>query len=317
MRISDDCTVMIREIRVKAADSVSLRPSGKYFYKFCLGMPKYMSNGLGLSGGGRVYLSMQNDKTHTMTRDRISDGGTQVTLNESVTKRYNGRHTRQSSSSCPVLLQTGSTSTRARSRDAAGRRSHCHALLKRRFFFEAIFIIVRNYAPPHFIYLLFLFFLYFFMHQLAPNALSHFYAPPHFIYLLFFFFLLFFMYQLTQIPFQNFSVFYVPTVPHPLLTFIPARPARIRTTTQTHNTNPHTHHHTPADTFPRPPPSCRTPNRTTAPYPGLPVVPPYNRTTTPFPGPTDTPLQIQHATPPDVPSYRTTMSYHRIVPTDM
>ena len=91
MRISDDCTVMIQEIRVKAADGVSLRPSGKYFYKFCLGMPKYVSNGLGLSGGGRVYLSMQNDKTHTMTRDRISDGGTQVALNESVTKRYNGR----------------------------------------------------------------------------------------------------------------------------------------------------------------------------------------------------------------------------------
>ena len=71
-------------------------------------------------------------------------------------------------------------------------------------FFEAIFIIVRNYAPPHFIYLLFLFFLYFFMHQLAPNALSHFYVPPHFICLLLLFFLLFFMYQLTQIPFQNF-----------------------------------------------------------------------------------------------------------------
>ena len=124
------------------------------------------------------------------------------------------------------------------------------------------------------------------MHQLAPNALSHFYVPPHFIYLLFLFFLLFFMYQLTQIPFQNFSVFYVPTVPHPLLTFIPARPARIRTTTQTHNTNPHTHHDTPANTFPRPPPPCRTPNRTTAPYSQ-----PYHRT---VPRPPSTTVQPYH-----------------------
>ena len=48
------------------------------------------------------------------------------------------------------------------------------------------------------------FFLLFFMHQLAPNAILHFYVPPHFICLLLLFFLLFFMYQLTQIPFQNF-----------------------------------------------------------------------------------------------------------------
>ena len=77
------------------------------------------------------------------------------------------------------------------------------------------------------------------------------------------------MYQLIQIPFQNFfsflctnpstylaskffSVFYAPTVPHPLLTFIPTRPARIRTTSQTRHTNPHPHHDTPADTSPFP-----------------------------------------------------------------
>ena len=114
------------------------------------------------------------------------------------------------------------------------------------------------------------------------------------------------MYQLIQIPLQNFfsilctnpntypasnffSVFYVPTVPHPLLTSIPPRPARIRTTSQTRRTNPHTHHHTPASTFPGPPPPCRAPNRIT--------VPPYrtpNRTTAPYSGPANIP---PHRTP--------------------
>ena len=101
------------------------------------------------------------------------------------------------------------------------------------------------------------------MHQLAPNALSHFYVPPHFIYLLFLFFLLFFMYQLIQIPFQNFSVFYAPTVPHPLLTFIPARPARIRTTTPPRHTKPHPHHTASTETYQ--PPILQTHHCTTLP----------------------------------------------------
>ena len=136
------------------------------------------------------------------------------------------------------------------------------------------------------------------------------------------------MYQLIQIPFQNFfsilctnpntylpskffSVFYVPTVPHPLLTSIPPRPARIRTTSQTRRTKPHLHHHTPADTFPRPPPPCRT----TVPYSQ-----PYHRTTVPLHRtPNHTTVQPYHCTvlstvlptapphhrtaPPDTPSH--------------
>ena len=81
-----------------------------------------------------------------------------------------------------------------------------------------------------------------------------------------------------------FSVFYVPTVPHPLLTSIPTRPARIRTTSQTRHTNPHTHHHTPANTFPR----SHAP-LSLAVFPTVPpyhcTVPPYHRTTAPYPQP--------------------------------
>ena len=140
------------------------------------------------------------------------------------------------------------------------------------------------------------------------------------------------MYQLIQISFQNFfsilctnpntylaskffSVFYVPTVPPPLLTLVSPRPARIRTTSQTRRTKPHLHHHTPANTFLRPPPPCRTPNRTTAPPhhrtvprpPSRTTVQPYHRT---FPRPyRHTTANTTCHTP-----RRTTIPHHTTIP---
>ena len=148
------------------------------------------------------------------------------------------------------------------------------------------------------------------------------------------------MYQLIQIPLQNFfsilctnpntypasnffSVFYVPTVPHPLLTSIPTRPARIRTTSQTRRTKPHTHHHTPANTFPRPPPPCRTTVPYSQPYhcTVLPTVQPYHCTTvqpyhctTVQPYHCTVPRPCRHTTANT--TYRTTMPYYCTTPPD-
>ena len=177
-------------------------------------------------------------------------------------------------------------------------------------FFEAIFIIVRNYAPPHFIYLLFLFFLLFFMHQLAPNAILHFYAPPHFICLLLLFFLLFFMYQLTQIPFQNFfSILCTNRSPSPFdfhssetsadphhATDTPHQTKPIHTRTTTHSqirphspTSPRPHAPLSLAVLPTIPPYHCTALSTVL-STVLPTIPPYHctvplhRTTAPYPG---------------------------------
>ena len=142
------------------------------------------------------------------------------------------------------------------------------------------------------------------MHQLAPNAILHFYVPPHFICLLLLFFLLFFMYQLTQIPFQNFfSILCTNRSPSPFdfhSSETSADPHHVAPTPhQATLAPPHTRRY--VFTFPRPPPPCRTPNRTTASY-----FQPYNYTTVPLHRTT----APHHCT---APPHRTqaSQSYHR------
>ena len=91
MIMGNDYTVKIQECKVKATGDLSMRPSGTYFYKFYMNLPKYVSNALGLAGGDRMYISRTDDDVCALSRKRLGDGDFPVTLSESVTRRYNGR----------------------------------------------------------------------------------------------------------------------------------------------------------------------------------------------------------------------------------
>ena len=91
MSITNDYTVKIQECKVKATGDLSMKPSGTYFYKFHMNLPKYMSNALGLAGGDRMYISRADDDICALSRKWRGDSDTPVTLSETVTRKYNGR----------------------------------------------------------------------------------------------------------------------------------------------------------------------------------------------------------------------------------
>ncbi len=91
MSITNDYTVKIQECKVKATGDLSMKPSGTYFYKFHMNLPKYMSNALGLAGGDRMYISRTDDDICALSRKWRGDSDTPVTLSETVTRKYNGR----------------------------------------------------------------------------------------------------------------------------------------------------------------------------------------------------------------------------------
>ena len=91
MIMGNDYTVKIQECKVKATGDLSMRPSGTYFYKFHMNIPKYMSNALGLAGGDRMYISRTDDDVYALSRKWHGDSDIPVTLSETVTRKYNGR----------------------------------------------------------------------------------------------------------------------------------------------------------------------------------------------------------------------------------
>ena len=91
MRINNIYTVRVQESKVRAAGELSLRPSNRYFYKFHLCIPKHISNWMELSGSDRVYISKHATKIYTMAKAKTNEDDMQVTLSETVTRRYNGR----------------------------------------------------------------------------------------------------------------------------------------------------------------------------------------------------------------------------------
>ena len=91
MSITNDYTVKIQECKVKATGDLSMKPSGTYFYKFHMNLPKYMSNALELAGGDRMYISRTDDDICALSRKWRGDSDTPVTLSETVTRKYNGR----------------------------------------------------------------------------------------------------------------------------------------------------------------------------------------------------------------------------------
>ena len=91
MSMTNDYTVKIQECKVKATGDLNMRPSGTYFYKFHMNIPKYMSNALGLAGGDRMYISRTDDDVYALSRKWHGDSDIPVTLSETVTRKYNGR----------------------------------------------------------------------------------------------------------------------------------------------------------------------------------------------------------------------------------
>ena len=91
MSMIGDYTVKIQECKVKATGYLSMRPSGTYFYKFHMNIPKYVSNALGLAGGDRMYISRTDDDVYALSRKWHGDSDIPVTLSETVTRKYNGR----------------------------------------------------------------------------------------------------------------------------------------------------------------------------------------------------------------------------------
>ena len=89
--MTGDYTVKIQECKVKATGDLSMRPSGTYFYKFHMNIPKYMSNALGLAGGDRMYISRTDDDVYALSKKWHGDSDIPVTLSETVTRKYNGR----------------------------------------------------------------------------------------------------------------------------------------------------------------------------------------------------------------------------------
>ena len=64
MSMIGDYTVKIQECKVKATGDLRMKPSGTYFYKFYMNLPKYMSNAL---GAGR-----RRQDVHISDRRRMS-----------------------------------------------------------------------------------------------------------------------------------------------------------------------------------------------------------------------------------------------------
>ena len=91
MSMIGDYTVKIQECKVKATGDLRMKPSGTYFYKFHMNLPKYMSNALGLAGGDRMYISRTDDDVYALSRKWNGDSDVPVTLSETVTRKYNGR----------------------------------------------------------------------------------------------------------------------------------------------------------------------------------------------------------------------------------
>ena len=91
MGITNDYTVKIQECKIKATGDLNMKPSGTYFYKFHMNLPKYMSNALGLAGGDRMYISRTDDDVYALSRKRLDNDDVLVTLSETVTRKYNGR----------------------------------------------------------------------------------------------------------------------------------------------------------------------------------------------------------------------------------
>ena len=89
--MTGDYTVKIQECKVRATGDLSMRPSGTYFYKFHMNIPKYMSNALGLAGGDRMYISRTDDDVYALSKKWHGDSDIPVTLSETVTRKYNGR----------------------------------------------------------------------------------------------------------------------------------------------------------------------------------------------------------------------------------
>ena len=80
----------VQRFKVKRRGELNLRPTGEYFYKHCLCLPKDVTNSMRLANGQTMYIE-HDGRQCVMRTERTSQDDYEVRINEIVTKRVNGR----------------------------------------------------------------------------------------------------------------------------------------------------------------------------------------------------------------------------------
>ena len=82
--------IRVQRFKVKRRGEVSLRPTGGFFYKYCLHIPKDIVNGMQPRSGQTMYIEHAGG-TCTMRTERRNEGDYEVKINEIGTRWYNGK----------------------------------------------------------------------------------------------------------------------------------------------------------------------------------------------------------------------------------
>lgn len=80
----------IQMSKVRKRGELSLHPTDEYFCKYCLCLPKDVTNSMRLTSGQVMYIEHDGNQC-VMRTERNSQNDCKVKINEIVTKRINGR----------------------------------------------------------------------------------------------------------------------------------------------------------------------------------------------------------------------------------
>ena len=95
-RFHDDRTMAltnsmsVQRFRTARRDKLSFQKTNEYFHKYCLCLPKEITNSMRLFNGQVMYL--QHDGNQCVLRPEMrSEGDLKIKINEAVTRRINGK----------------------------------------------------------------------------------------------------------------------------------------------------------------------------------------------------------------------------------
>ena len=73
----------VQEVKVKRRGGASLKPADGHFHKFCLNLPKHITNDMQLNDGQTLYLEHAGTRCTLRTR-RKNEGDYEVAITEHV-----------------------------------------------------------------------------------------------------------------------------------------------------------------------------------------------------------------------------------------
>ena len=83
-------TMRVQRFRTGRRDKLSFQKTSEYFHKFCLCLPKEVSNSMRLFNGQAMYI--EHDGTKCIMRPEMRNTTDyRVKINEAVTRRINGK----------------------------------------------------------------------------------------------------------------------------------------------------------------------------------------------------------------------------------